>query len=132
MPYLMHIGFDNNCKLLRRVHYFSYKGIRYKLIQNNPRKWKSVLLTIIDDYKNEEAQDRVFEAAGEFISALAWENGSKMRLSDIGGRCIKNGYTLRKARCNHFTFPSIPFEGVGISGGISRLPYVENERQKKA
>ena len=100
MPYLMHIGFDNDYRLSRRIYYFTYKGIIYKLIQNNPRRWQDVLLTIIDDIKNENAQDLAFETAGEFISALSWQNGGRMKLSDIGGRGIESDFTLQIGRAH--------------------------------
>ena len=47
MAYLMHIGFDNSARFWKNVFYFEYKGVRFKLIQNNNREWCNVLLTIV-------------------------------------------------------------------------------------
>jgi len=48
MAYLMHIGFDNSARLWKNVIYFEYKGVRYKLIQNNNRMYCDVLLTVTE------------------------------------------------------------------------------------
>ena len=73
MPELMHIAFDNSCRLRNRVYYFEYKNIRFKLIQNNPNKWSDVLLTILPGH-DESLTDKVRTIAGEFLSLLSWQN----------------------------------------------------------
>ena len=72
MPYLLYIGFDNSGQLNRRVYYFRYKNLRFKLIQN-PRSSKDVLLAVLpDDSKDRVAE--VYRTTCEYLSALAWEN----------------------------------------------------------
>ena len=73
MRMLMHIAFDNSLRLKNKIYYFEYKSVRFKLIQNNPRKWSDVLLTIvsIDDKKEKQ---KAYSTAGEFLSALSWKN----------------------------------------------------------
>ena len=84
MGFLMHIGFDNSSRLWKKVFYFEYKGIRFKLIQNNPRKWCDVLLTIIPSHNNEEAKNEAYLKASEFLSALSWENNSLVKVQEEG------------------------------------------------
>ena len=81
----MHIGFDNTSRLCRDVYYFEYKGIRFKLIQNNIRKYCDVLLTIIPGRNNQEAQNIAYITAAEFLSALSWENNSLVKVHHEGG-----------------------------------------------
>jgi len=126
-----HICFDNSARLTRDVYYFEYRGTRFKLIQNNPRKWSDVLLTIVpaDDRK---AQQRAYAIAGEFLSALAWENGSRVALANCGGPGVPDRYTLRKARCRVFTFPQVPFGGHMVGYGLSVIPDIETDVQRIA
>ena len=70
MAYLMHIGFDNSARLWKNVLYFEYKGVRYKLIQNNNRMYCDVLLTVIPDERKTELIDNAYIVASEFISAM--------------------------------------------------------------
>jgi hypothetical protein len=132
MPYLMHIALDNPFRLKRRVHYFEYKGVRFKLIQNNPRKWSDVLITIVDDYPpNAEAQ-RAFAAASEFTSALSWEYDVGLALRHVGGPGIPSNYTLRSAKCRVRVFPEIPFRGNIIGFDLSRIAKIDTDFQRKA
>jgi hypothetical protein len=39
MAYLMEIGFDNSCRLARKRYMFQYRGVAFKLVQDNPRRW---------------------------------------------------------------------------------------------
>ncbi|NQU73299.1 MAG: hypothetical protein HQ547_01135 [Candidatus Omnitrophica bacterium] len=132
MSYLMHIGFDNNCRLSRRVYYFEYGSIRYKLIQNNMRKWQDVLLTIIGGINNGPSKEQAYSVAAEFLSALSWENDSRIKLEHIGGPGRGKRFTLKKAKCQSFTFPRVPFGGYAIGYNISRIPKIETNEQKIA
>lgn len=78
MQYLMDIGFDNSSRLCRNVYYFEYKGIRYKLIQNNMRKWCDVLITIVEN--DSLLKNQAYFVASEFLAALAWQNKSSIKL----------------------------------------------------
>jgi len=128
----MHIGFDNRFRLQRNVYYFEYNQIRYKLIQNNPRKHCDVLLTLIDYIKNEHSQDKAYRVAAEFLSALSWANNSDITLFNIGGWGKPKGFTLRTAKCQSFSFPKIPFRGNMIGADISSIPKIETEKHKIA
>jgi len=130
MPYLMHIGFDNPFRLGWNVHYFEYSGIRFKLVQNNPRKWADVLLTIVDTIDGPAAQ-RAYTVAGEFASAVSWEFDVGTAIHDVvGGPGVRRTFRLRQARCVSFVFPRIPFRGMHIGYGISRIARITNEQQK--
>jgi len=128
----MDIGFDNGSRLCRNVYYFEYKGIRFKLIQNNIRKWRDTLLTIIPERNNEEAKNRAYITASEFLSALSWQNNSLVKLGPSGGRGIPENFQLRKAKCSSRTFPKIPFSGHKVGYDICCIPEVDNEEQRDA
>jgi len=127
----MHIGFDNTRRLARSVYYFEYNGIRYKLIQNR-RPSADVLLVICNDNEFKITEERAFTTAGEFLSALSWQNNSRVKLTPIGGPGIPEGYTLRQATCNTFTFQKVPFAGHVVGCSIHTIPKVENQNQRMA
>jgi hypothetical protein len=130
MSYLMHIAFDNAFRLATNTHYFAYRNVQFKLIQNNPRRWSDVLLAIVPD--DAAAKSAAFFAAGEFLSALSWQNSSPITLRHVGGPGIGSRVTLRQARCRSFVFPELPYHG-RISGyGISQIAHIENEQQRIA
>jgi hypothetical protein len=131
MPFLMHIAFDNSRRLERRVYYLEYRGVRFKLIQNDPRKWSDVLLTLVPSH-DRAGQQQAYTAAAEFLSALAWQNGSRVTLENAGGMGVPEGYTLRQARCRIFTFPQIPFGGHVRGFGLSVIPHIETDAQRVA
>ncbi len=126
---LLHICFDNNRRLARKTHYFEYRGVSFKLVQNDPRKWADHLLTIVPD---EATREQAFSAAAEFLSALAWENHARVSLWDAGYRSWHEPHSLRDARpCIH-DFPKIGFGGTITGYDISRLPYIETDEQRIA
>lgn len=131
MPFLMEIGFDNNCRLQRRHYLFEYKGIQFKLIQDNPRKWSDHLLTILP-HRNEAERQRVFSAASEFVSALGWQNNARMTLWEMGGSGWHNERSLSQARPRIRTFPKIPFGGSVVGYNIDVIPQIETEAQRIA
>ncbi len=127
--YLMHIGFDNSARLKRTTYYFEYRGIEFKLIQNNPRKWSDVLLTIVPD-NDTTAKQTAYDAGGEFLSALAWANNSFVTVFPVGGMGIRDN-NLRGAKCRVFDFPNIPFKGNTSGYGLTSIPKIESDVQKK-
>ena len=131
MPYLMHICFDNSLRLRRKNYLFEYRGIRFKLIQDNPRKWADHLLTVLPDNKL-ASRERAFAAASEFLSALSWENGARIMVWGCGGRGWRKEWRLSKARPVAFTFPKIPYGGVVSGFDIATIPKVESEEQRIA
>lgn len=134
----MHIGFDNSRRLRRKVYYFEYKGTRFKLIQNNPRLYSDVLLTIVPDLTipqrrdHFEAQQTAFQNAAEFLSALSWQNNSIIRLTNLGGPSNGRIRNLRKAKCGVFSFPQIPFLGARKEYNLWRIPYIQTPTQADA
>lgn len=130
MSYLMHIGFDNSSRLCRNVYYFEYKGIRYKLIQNNIRKWADALITIVTDDKREK--ERAYTTASEFLSALSWENNSRVKVWHMGGPSVPDNYQLRKAKNRCFNFHRTPFSGYIMGYDICLIPKIETTEQKNA
>lgn len=132
MAFLMHIGFDNSSRLWKDVYYFEYKGIRYKLVQNNIRKSCDVLLTIIPDYNDKKARDYAYIIAAEFLSALSWENASLVKVYNLGGMGRPDNFKLRNAKCRMYYFPQVPFSGHSVGYDINRIPEIETEEQRDA
>ena len=108
MALLMHLGFDNARRLKRTTYYLQYRDIRFKLIQNNPRKWSDVLLTLVPQ-NDKVLQEQAFVAAGEFLSALSWQNSSPIFVRNLGGFGVRDSSLLRESRCRIFSPPSAGF-----------------------
>lgn len=123
------LALDNSHRLEGKTHYFSYRGVEFKLVQDNPRKHADHLLTIVN---SEPECDAAFKAAAEFAGALAWENRSLVAVWETSYRSWPEPYTLRNARPCCFTFPTVPFGGSAGGYGISRLPLIETDEQRKA
>jgi len=132
MAYLMHIGFDNSAKLWKNVFYFEYKGIRYKLIQNNNRMYCDVLLTIISDENNIKLINNAYLIASEFISALSWQLNSFAKVKYLGGWGKPENFVLRRAKCSSFSFHEIAFCEESINNDILSIPEIENNEQRDA
>ena len=128
----MQIGFDNDSRLCRNVYYFEYKGIRFKLIQNNSKKWQDVLLTIISGIENQKSKNIAYNTASEYLSALSWANSSLVKASPAGGGGFRENRTLRNAKCTMRTRPLIPSRGWKVGYDICHIPMIENEDQKNA
>jgi hypothetical protein len=126
----MHIGFDNSSRFCRNIYYFEYKKIRFKLIQNDYRKSCDVLLTIIDNHNNKKAINDAYSAASEFLSALSWNNNSKIKMRHLGGNSVAENRNLRKARCVCFV-PRTPFY-YSTGYDICEIPKIETNEQKIA
>lgn len=131
MPFLMHIAFDNAVRLQRRTYLFEYKGFRFKLIQNDPRKYPDHLLTILPSYDSPE-RNRAFAAASEFVSALAWASGAAMTVWDTGGAGWLGHRPLRSARATNYSLPRVPFRGGQIGGSLISIPNVQTNEQRIA
>ena len=127
----MHICFDNSRRLRRKNYLLEYQGIRFKLVQNNPRKWADLLLTVLPD-REVASRERAFAAASEFLSALSWENEARIMLWEYGGRGWKNKLPLGRARPVMFDFPRIPYGGEVRGYDIARIPKVETDEQRIA
>jgi hypothetical protein len=132
MPYLMHIGFDNSARLWKNVFYFKYKGIRFKLIQNNSKMYRDVLLTVIPDENNIKLINNAYLIASEFIAGLSWQLNSFAKVEYLGGFGKQENITLRKATCSMFDFHKIAFCGGSKNNGISIIPEIENNEQREA
>jgi hypothetical protein len=127
----MEISFDNSCRLARRTYMFQYRGVTFKLVQDNPRKWADHLLTIIPAPDSPEA-DQAFKVACEFASALGWEHGARVAVWESAHISWPDGCPLRRARPLIFTFPRIAFAGHIVGHDLFRLPHVQNDDQRKA
>lgn len=127
----MHIGFDNDSRLCRDIYYFEYKGVRYKLIQNNYRRYSDVLITVIP-LGDRLKECHVYNIASEFLSALSWENNAKIMLCNLGGPGGAGTFTLRKAKCHMFNPPQIAHYGNKIGYDISVIPEIETDAQRYA
>jgi len=133
MPYLMHICFDNSSLLPRNMYYLEYKGIRFKLIQNNIYKWADVLITIVPHNNRRKEEEEAYQAASEFLSAMAWRNESRVKMWHAGGFGIRNEYKLKNAKCRVFDIHRTPLVGYyGEGYDISKIPEIESEEQRNA
>ena len=131
MPRLLHIGFDNSSRLRRRIYYFSYKGIRFKLIQNHPHKWCDVLLTILPDGDVAQAQ-RAHALGAEFLSTLAWQNSSTVLIHNLGSVAALPRLTLRAAKCQMFDHATSVRPRLARGFDISPIPTVQDDHQRLA
>ena len=131
MPYLMEICFDNDRRLRRKHYLFEYRGIRFKLFQDRPRKWADHLLTILPEY-DMVAREQAFAVASEFLSALSWENRARIAVWECGGGSWHKEWPLSKAMPRTYTFPKIPFGGNIVGYDIAVIPKVETVEQRIA
>src|SRR2546421_2917236 len=131
MAFLMEISFDNSCRLARKTYLLQYKGVTFKLVQDDPRKWADHLLTVVPTHTSPEA-DSAFAAACEFVSALGWEHGATVAVWESGGRGWHDDDLLQDAKPTLFTFPRTAFGGNVVNCDLHRLPHVQTEDQRKA
>jgi hypothetical protein len=131
MAYLMEIGFDSSHRLRKKRYLFVYRGIEFKLVQDNPRRHADHLLSIIPT-DDDTSRRRVFEIAAEFLSALAWENGARVAVWPSGGRGWRDDARLADAEPCAYTFPKIPFGGTTIGYDLWRIPRITTEEQRQA
>jgi hypothetical protein len=134
MPYLMQIGIDKAFHLAKNVHYFQFNGIGFKFIQNPPTKakrWSDALITIVDDLNSAQAQTAL-TTAGQWASALAWETRRPMAVHLMGGGSWRKGLPLRRARCNIFTWPRLPFLGDMRGFSFWRIARTTTDDQRTA
>lgn len=127
----MHICFDNSCRLRRKSYLFEYKGIRFKLVQKDPRKYADVLLTVLPD-RDAASRERAFAAASEFLSALSWKNRARIMVWECGGRGWSNELALSRAKPIISTFPRLPYGGDVSGCDITSIPKVETDTQRIA
>jgi hypothetical protein len=109
--------------------YFSYKGVRFKFIENDPRKWSDVLLTIVADRHQEET---AYSVAGEWASALSWELQLPVSVRALGAKGVGATFRLRQARCNTRSWPVLPFHGSITGYDFSRVASISSEQQRLA
>ena len=128
----MHTGFDNSARLWKNVFYFKYKGVRFKLIQNNSKMYRDVFLTVIPDENNIELVNNAYLIASEFIAALSWQLNSFAKVEYLGGSGKQENIILRKARCSMFDYHKIAFCGGSKNNEISVIPEIENNEQREA
>jgi hypothetical protein len=127
----MHIAFDNSNRLRRNAYCFEYSGVSFKLVQNGRTKYADVLLTLVP-IRDDAAEQRAYSAAAEFLSALSWQNASRVALQACGGVGVRDGFLLRDAKCRIFTFRQVAFGGLAGGYAISTLPKVETDDQRTA
>ena len=135
----MQIEFDNNDFFWKNIFYFEYKDKKFKLIQNKRKKWSNVLITIIKGkmQNNSVEENRTYSIASEYLSALAWEHNSimKVRYSDNYGIGIPEDIRLsnKKVRRVFFRLPkSLYYHGYSYDSDFQRIPKIENEEQRNA
>lgn len=127
----MQICFDNDHRFSRNYYLFEYKGVKFKLVQNNPRKWADSLLTVLPKY-SPDTLDTAFKSASEFLSALSWELKSRIMVGGVGGGSWKDHFPLSKAKPTAFTFPRIPFGGLIWGYNLYSIPNINTDYQRTA
>jgi hypothetical protein len=131
MTYLMHIALDNSRRLNRKSYLFEYKGVRFKLAQDDPREWSDHLLTIIP--QNDQVRESVvFATASEFASCLNWQNGACVGVHYAGGRGYPDDASLSEAIPSIRTFPRIANRGLVYGFDLTQLPLVRTQAQRVA
>jgi hypothetical protein len=103
MAYLLQVCFDNSRRLSRRSYLFGFKGTQFKLLQNDPRKWADLLLTVVST-NDMVTRSRIFSLAAEFVSSMAWEIGSAAAVWEAGGCSWPDTLPLSEARGNILSF----------------------------
>lgn len=132
MAYLMFIGFDNSSRLFRNVWYLEYRKVRFKLFQNNCRKWCDNLVTKLPSMGDLQAKEHAYAMASEFLCAVCWQNSSRIIMQNLGGRGYSDKGSLRSAKCTIRSFPVIAFPGHMVGYDISVLPHIQTDQQRTA
>ena len=128
----MCIGFDNPNRLRRNVYYFAYRGVRFKLMQGHPRLSRDVLMSIAPSRDDGTAQQRIYEAAGEFLSALSWKNGSRIVFDYVGHVGASETFRLRQANMRWTGPPQVPYHGHTLGFDIDPIPSIQSDEQRLA
>ncbi len=131
MNYLLQIGFDNSHRLSRREYFFEYRGVRFKLVQRNPRKWSDALLTIVPELDG-AANELAFARAAEFLSALSWQNHSMVAFWQSGAHSWPGKLSLEDARPFTRDPPRIPCGGIVLGYDLTRIPHIKTDEQRTA
>ncbi len=131
MPFILNIGFDNSNRLKNDSYNFEYKGVRFRLEQNDPLKWSDVLMTMVPN-SHSLANETVKSLAGEFLSALSWQNSARVTVRFLGGQGVPSNFDLRQAKCQVFDFPMIPCQDNLRGFDIGFIPAIETEEQRIA
>jgi len=139
MSYLMQIEFDNTMFFWKNIFYFEYKDKKFKFIQNKRSKWSNILITIIKGrmQNNSVEENRTYDIASEYLSALAWEHNSIIKVwrSDNYGMGIPEDIRLSNKKVRRVFFRSVKSlynHGYGYNSDFQRIPKVENEEQRNA
>jgi hypothetical protein len=139
MSYLMQIEFDNTNFFWKNIFYFEYKDKKFKFIQNKRNKWSNVLITIIKGQRqnNSVEENRTYNIASEYLSALTWEHNSIMKVwhSDNYSMGIPEDIRLSNAKVRRVFFrfqKSLYYYGYTYGSDFQIIPKVENEKQRNA
>ena len=132
MGYLMHIGFDNSARLSRNTYYLEYKGVQFKLLQHrNAKRYSDILLTKVDDHGSSNAEN-AYAVASEFLSALSWEDKSRISMWYSGGPSFRDEWSLRRARRTMYSWPRTPYMGGTAGHNLVSIPHIETPEQRTA
>lgn len=131
MAQLMEMCFDNSSRLVRKRYLFEYRGVRFKLVQDNPRRRADHLLTIVPSVDSPD-RETAFRIGCEFVSALAWHNRARAAIWEAGLMSWPDNMSVWRARPIFFDFPSITSGGYSIGYDIARIPHIQTEDQRIA
>lgn len=127
----MELALDNSERLRRKRYPFEYGGIRFKLVQENSKRWCDHLLTVFPA-GDHDAEDRSFSTAAEFASALSWRTGASVALHYAGGRGSPRGVLVEQAEPSIRIPPRIVSSGRRGELELDWLPHIQTPHQRAA
>lgn len=131
MAWLLNIAINNTVRFPRRIYYFEYKGIRFKLVQNDPKEHHDHLLTIIP-FNDVAERDKAFSVAAEFVSAMAWSRNARMTVADSGGSGYPTSRRLRQAFPTVYGWPQFPSQEGHLGGELIAMARVRTSEERIA
>ncbi len=82
--------------------------------------------------KRGDAQQAAYAAAGEFLSALSWKNGSRIAFDYVGRIGWPTAAPLRRANFRWTGPPQVPYQGHALGFDIDPIPTITNDDQRRA
>lgn len=131
MPCTRFYGIECSAILPRRVSYFRYDGIHFKLIQNYSPAYCDTLVTL-DPNQIDQPDDHIFTAASEWLYCFCFDNKLIGRCSPQGAIGGSQG-SIKKLKSQYGTFRTIHMHGhFSLDHDIHRISRVTTAEQKRA
>ena len=88
-----HVAFDAPVLLKKRIYYFKYNNVLFKLISAN-KEWQHCLVSIPENYDKD--WPNILNSGLEFLSVLSWEWGLPVIFSGTAG--YGSGHDIKKTK----------------------------------